>query len=232
MNDKALQKAYIEVKEPLDGDVSSGGSTKRTLACRFNPKEYTVATSATWTRTPTRGAQQAAKPEFVGTNPRSLQMELFFDDWDSTSGSVAADVETLLTLTNPTQKSLAANKPNPPIVAFHWGSTTFFDAYLKSVSARFTLFRSDGAPLRAVVSVAFEEVPQDAARQNPSSGGTAIQRTRTMVAGDSLQSIAFQEYGDPTVWRALATANRIDDPLRVAVGTSLLVPQPSEALHR
>jgi hypothetical protein len=212
MSDKALQKASIVAAE-----------LQQTLVCRFNPKEYTVATSATWAKTPAKGAEKAPKPEFVGTNPRSLQMELFLDSWDSKSESVTKDVDMLLNWTTPTPKSLQANKPNPPTVAFHWGATALFDAYLKSVSARFTLFRPNGEALRAVVSVGFEEVPKATPRQNPTSGAMSG-RARLMGAGDSLQSIAYDEYGDPTRWRVLAEANGIDDPFRVPFGTQLLVP--------
>ena len=46
--------------------------------------------------------------------------------------------------------------------------------------------------------------------------------------GDSLASVAFGEYGDPTAWRALAAFNEIDDPLRVPTGRVLLLPTPEE----
>jgi nucleoid-associated protein YgaU len=49
-----------------------------------------------------------------------------------------------------------------------------------------------------------------------------------MVGGDSLASVAFKEYGDAAAWRALAAYNRIDDPLRCAPGTRLLLPSPEE----
>jgi hypothetical protein len=213
MSDKALQKASIVAAE-----------LQQTLVCRFNPKEYTISTSATWTKTPAKGAEKAPKQEFMGTNPRGLQMELFLDNWDSASKSVNDDVDMLMKWTVPTEKSRQAGKPNPPIVAFHWGATTLFDAYLKSVSARFTLFRPNGEPLRAVVSVSFEEVPSDKDRQNPTSGGVPGRRARLIGAGDSLQSIAYDEYGDPTRWRVLAEANGIDDPFRIPIGTRVLVP--------
>ena len=46
---------------------------------------------------------------------------------------------------------------------------------------------------------------------------------RLMTAGDSLQSIAQQEYGDPGMWRGLAELNGVDDPFRVSSGTTLLI---------
>jgi hypothetical protein len=199
------------------------------IECRFNPREYVVAKSATWTRTPARGAESAPIPEFVGTNPRTLQMELFFDDWESGSGDVSKDVETLLQWTNPTRDSIGANKPNPPVVFFQWGTKPLFDAYVKSVSARYTMFRSDGTPVRAHVTTTFEEVPNEPARQNPTSGGEPGRRTHVAAAGDTLHSVAYREYGDPALWRGLAAVNGIDDPLRLVPGTRLIVPPAKRA---
>ena len=48
------------------------------------------------------------------------------------------------------------------------------------------------------------------------------------VAGDSLASIAFAQYGDPNAWRPLAAYNGIDDPLRVPTGQTILLPSLQE----
>ena len=50
--------------------------------------------------------------------------------------------------------------------------------------------------------------------------------------GDSLASVAYAEYGDPTAWRAVARFNGIDDPLRCRPGTRLLLPVTRGALSR
>jgi nucleoid-associated protein YgaU len=42
--------------------------------------------------------------------------------------------------------------------------------------------------------------------------------------GDSLPSIAYDAYGDPTQWRVIAEANDVDDPLRLRRGTDLRIP--------
>ena len=49
--------------------------------------------------------------------------------------------------------------------------------------------------LRATVSVALVEVPNEPAGQNPTSGSLAGHRTARIVAGESLHSIAYREYG-------------------------------------
>lgn len=43
-------------------------------------------------------------------------------------------------------------------------------------------------------------------------------------AGDSLQAIAAQEYGDPRQWRPIAVASGLDNPLTIQVGQQLTIP--------
>ena len=50
-------------------------------------------------------------------------------------------------------------------------------------------------------------------------------RSHVVRDGDSLQSIAYAAYGDPTQWRSIAIANGIDDPMRLRRGTALSIPR-------
>ena len=43
--------------------------------------------------------------------------------------------------------------------------------------------------------------------------------------GDTLPSIAYEQYGDPTVWRAIADANGIENPLKLRRGHALSLPK-------
>jgi nucleoid-associated protein YgaU len=231
----ALEKAYIKFLEPWMIGGSRGGPTTvrghSKIDFKFNPKEYTIQKSASWDRKPSPAARKASPPEFKGAQGRSLTLELFLDETDSKAGDVSEIVETLFDCLAPLHKMIATNRPLPPFVMFGWGGTQNFTAYLKSVSAKYTLFRDSGVPMRAVCTVTMEEVPDGQARQNPTSGGLAPLRTHTVVEGDTLQSIAYREYHDPTLWRALAEANHIDDPFRLRAGRTLRVPQPADASH-
>jgi len=205
---------------------TSGGDQ---LACAFNPTEYSISKSAEWRGTPSSGARTAPTPEFVGTKPRNLKMKLLFDAWASGEDTVSAAVDQLLEWCNPTSASISQGQPSPPILVFTWGQSAFFDAYLQSVDAQYTMFKPDGTPLRATVNVALVEVPNEPAGQNPTSGSLAGHRTMTMAAGDSLHSVAYREYGSAKLWRGIAVVNGIDDPLRVGPGTSLLIPPRERA---
>jgi LysM repeat protein len=231
----ALEKAYIKFLEPWAiGGSPSGPATVRgrsKIDFKFNPKEYTIQKSATWNRKPSQGARKASHPEFTGSQGRSLSLELFLDETDSNAGDVSEIVETLFDCLAPLHKMIATNMPLPPFVRFGWGRQQNFTAFLKSVSAKYTLFRESGVPIRAACTVTLEEIPDGQARQNPTSGALAPLRTHTVVEGDTLQSIAYREYHDPTLWRALAEANQIDDPFRLRAGRTLQVPQPADASH-
>ena len=202
------------------------------LRFRYNPTEYTVAKTATWRRTPTRGAESSSTPDYTGTNPTAINMEVFFDAFEEPGGDVSQDVDTLLRWTRPTPESHARGEGQPPLLRFIWGANPViqgFQGYLKSVSARYTMFRLDGTPIRATASIALEEVTEPVARQNPTSGAREGRRGHILAEGETLHSLAHSEYGDAAFWRGLAVFNGVDDPMRLAPGTELLIPTRSEA---
>lgn len=211
--------------------LSLKGSDEPPLRCQFNPTEYTVSKSASWTRVPVRGAVSASIPEFVGTNAATLALDLFFDAREDDVG-VSEAVNRLLSWTQPSRRSIDQNRPSPPVVSFAWGGTAAFDAYLSSASARFVLFRRDGTPIRAHVSLRLEELPVLLPGTNPTSGSDTVVRQRAVRAGDSLAQIAHEEYGRAADWRLIAAASGIDDPARITPGTVLVVPEPSTGTTR
>jgi nucleoid-associated protein YgaU len=215
------------------------------VVCHFNPKSFTLATGASWKTQATPASTNAPPAQFIGTMPRKITMELLFDtSWPGLGlaslgmglggSSVVREVNQLLDWTNPTQQSRTTDKPNPPKLTVFWGDHTLlsFTVYLSSVSANYTEFSPTGDPTRATVNVSMEEIPLDMPGQNPTSGTIPGRRTHVMTAGDTLHSIAQREYGKPALWRGLANANGIDDPLRIPVGTSVLIPPREDAENR
>jgi nucleoid-associated protein YgaU len=141
---------------------------------------------------------------------------------------VEDDVKTLLSCCEVDEASINSDQPSTPWVVFTWGTfeTASFTAYVESVRAAYTMFNQSGVPIRATCDLTITEIPVQSAlqNQNPTSGALETNRAHRVVAGDTLPSLAWREYGDATVWRVIAAANDIDDPLRLTVGTELLVP--------
>lgn len=224
------QEYTVATLRVVEGSVPGPGE----LQFDFNPGEYTVEKTSTWSRPQMKGGKQTGKPEFQGANAQTLKMEVLFDRYVS-GEDVATAVSTLINWVKPTDDSVAKKKPQPPIVVFEWGDNpalTSFRAYVKSVSAKYVLFDASGKPLRAVATVALEEVPIPAKKQNPTSGAILGRRSHLLAEGDSLASIAWREYEDATLWRGIADFNGIDDPLRVRAGQSILIPTADEARRR
>jgi hypothetical protein len=225
-----LTEATLRV---VEGNVS--GPTE--IEFDFNPGEYTVEKTSSWSRPQMKGGKQTGKPEFQGANAQTLRMEVLFDQLISSvgGGDVARSVNTLIEWVKPTDDSVAKKKPQPPIVVFEWGDNpalTSFRAYVKSVSAKYLLFDGSGKPLRATATVTLEEVPIPPKKQNPTSGAIEGRRSHLLAEGDTLASIAWAEYEDATLWRGIADFNGIDDPLRVRPGQSILIPTADEARRR
>ena len=62
------------------------------------------------------------------------------------------------------------------------------------MSAKYTLFRADGVPLRATATISLEEIPAPEEGQNPTSGSLNSRRSHLVGDGDTLHSIAYDEY--------------------------------------
>ncbi|NUP31526.1 MAG: LysM peptidoglycan-binding domain-containing protein, partial [Streptomycetaceae bacterium] len=74
--------------------------------------------------------------------------------------------------------------------------------------------------------VSIEEISGETPGQNPTSGALAAQRVHRLRSGDTLQAVAYAEYGDPAAWRAIAELNGIDDPMRLVAGRDIMLPDP------
>ncbi len=232
-----LEHAFLLLHEPSkDGSLSQPGAQIGRIDFQFNPKELTLAKSASWGREPAKGSKKSGPPQYKGSQPAKLSLEMFFDASEKQDTAVVQSVEKLFACCVPTTLSHDQNKGSPPWVLFRWGGLTSFLAYVSAVQAKYTLFSAAGLPIRATCTVTLDELAGEAPKQNPTSGGLVPHRVHVVIAGDTLPALAYDEYGKPGLWRRLAELNRIDDPMRLRPGQSLLLPtveelQPPAAAH-
>jgi nucleoid-associated protein YgaU len=228
---KGYQKAYLELFEISgSGKGAESGGTK--IEFQFNPKELQVVKKAKWEAKPSKN-KNAPSTEYVGPEAASMSIEMFLDahddmDTEQRGRDVCQEVQKLIDACTPTQSSKSSKTPKPPGVVFGWGRV-YFRGYIESVTAKYTRFLPSGEPIRAVCTIALKEFPKDASKQNPTSGALEAMGSHEVVAGDSLPVIAYREYRDPALWRAIAEANGIDDPMLLPPGIRLLVPAATEA---
>ena len=213
--------------------VQDGASLKdQSVEFMFNPTEYSVSKSNKWEMKAAKSGN-VPKWEFGGGDPRTLQVELFFDR------SLKSDSTDVRTATNKLfnfmmiDSGLKSKSPNskmgePPRCRLFWGKDTknSFDCYITSCNVKYTMFNPDGIPIRASATLQLKEVrdAKELLPTNPTSQGEPGRRVYVVQDGDRLDWIAYKEYGDAAQWRRLAEANRITDPLDLRSGMTLFVP--------
>ncbi len=218
---------YSPVKATIVPVEPSGDA----IECQFNPNQISYTKSTNWKSTPTFN-KNIPVAEFGGGQADKLSMKLYFD----TSMLSGTDVRTFLgPLINLTRlvdngKNSANKRTKPPLCRFMWGtfssqSGMSFQAYLEQISVTFSMFLPDGTPVRAEADVTFVSVKETTdsgsmPAQNPTSRSEA-RKLWVVAEGETLDWIAYKEYGKPAHWRHIAQSNNLQDPMNLKTGTVL-----------
>jgi hypothetical protein len=209
---------------PLDRDGLKFEAKR--LKVLFNPSSYSISSAIEWNSQKSRELN-APLLTYGGGSGRTLSLDLFYDVTEPIEGVVIEDVR------SQTNKLVSLSRKDrdlgrPPVVAVEWGaappagSDFPFVGVISSLAQNFTLFRSNGAPLRADVKVSFMEFADpeiDKRKLDPEF------TTRVVKRGDTLSGLAAEVYGDPALWRVIARANRVEDALKLEPGARLSIPK-------
>ena len=209
----------------------------------FNPTSYSISKGVVWSPQgassgETDGGKRRTKRElnaplltFGGGDSRRLTLRLFFDVTErvNVKGKPASDVRVLTNrFVDLTRIERLGKVLRPPVCDLTWGDITPensdfpFTGVVTSLEQEFVLFDGSGRPLRAFLTAVFTEFlePEKDQRKNDPEF-----TTRVVKRGDSLAGIAAESYGDPSMWRLIADANRLDDPRRLEIGSVLHIPK-------
>lgn len=210
-----LAKATIQV---LDG--RNKGNAVEVL---FNPAEYSLEISNNFQASAPPGLNNPIL-QFVNGNSDTLTMDLYFDTWTDLGRADVSELTGRFAALLRIDGDLHA----PPRVEFRWGMLAF-KAVIEKLSQRFTMFLSDGTPVRATLNVAFKQYkPLAEQLADPRRNSADKTKRRIVAAGDSIWLLAHREYGDARDWRAIARRNRLDDPRSIPIGAALVVPPLDE----
>ncbi len=207
-----MEFAYVTIT-----DLSQSPATTLVTA-KFNPSEYQIQRNVNYAEVQVPGLQMPLL-QFVRGEAQTLQVELFLDNSDRTSGSVHDDLQALRGLV-----TIKGELHAPPVVQFAWGGESF-QGVVTGYTEKFVLFDRSGNVLRARVTLAFKSyTPAEIQyrKLNPQSPDRT--KTRVEREGERLDVIAAEEYGDATFWTAIARQNRIARPRVLVPGTVLVIP--------
>jgi hypothetical protein len=212
--------------------VTITSETGTVIRAMFNPEKYTVSKSVQYAEIGIPGLDSPVLQFVRGQNER-VTMELFFD---TTDGGMSDDVDDVRDYTRDLYDLLKVDSEThaPPRSTIVWGDGGQLTSYgsnippwmvLESLSEEFTLFNPSGIPLRARVSTTWREAwtIEEQLQETPRHSADRT-KLRRVLRGETLSHIAWTMYGDPRQWRAIADANSLDNPRRIAPGQVLNVP--------
>jgi nucleoid-associated protein YgaU len=207
----AMELAKLKILPETGGEIEA----------LFNPNQITIQKTVNWRPRPTQ-ERDVPESQFTHGQPATLSMDLFFDTYETQEDVRKKHTQKIFALTTVEEHG---DIHRPPICKLMWGNWEIFQGILEGLNQRFTLFLADGTPVRATLSCTFKEwrsSEEEAKRQDKKSADVA--KTRSIRRGDTLSSIAGEEYNDPTLWRPIAEANGIDNPRVLTPGKPLVIP--------
>jgi len=211
----ALEKLRIQVE-------TAPRQFNQEITALFNPNQITIQKTTNW-REAAAAQRDVPAAQHTHADPAQLTMDLLFDTYEARSDvrkQHTAEIVHLMTVEK------HGNMHRPPVCRLLWGKAgVFFVGVLENLSQRFSLFLENGSPVRATLSCTFKEWRDDveeARRQNRQSAD--VVKTHLLRRGETLSSIALQEYDNPALWRPIAQANAITDPLMLPYGRILIIP--------
>jgi LysM repeat protein len=222
----AVPQQFVKAEIEIEGDG--------TIPVFFNPSEYSISKANDWKYDKVTGTS-FPPAQFGGGNPRELSLSLLLDaSLLGKEAHVRAVTNRLFKMMEVKGGSGAGGANSvPPFVTFHWGKETTFKSVCTQLTVAYKLFRPNGDPIRADVKMTLKQAETASTASanganrgtNPTTRANAGHGVHTVKDGDSLASIAYQAYGDATVWRAIADANDIENPLHLRRGRSLSLPK-------
>lgn len=201
--------------------VLKGKNEGKEIPVLFNPTEYTLDKSNEFANINIPGLDSPLL-QFTRGGLQTLTMDLFFDTYEKDE-DVRNYTKKVIDLMEIDEKLHA-----PPVCKFIWGGGIEFICVISKISKKFTMFNSNGIPVRATLSVTFNEYKTETSVKERSLESRDRTKHYTLKQGDSLWLIAAKEYGEPTMWRAIAEANKIDNPRMLESGKAVIIPPLEE----
>lgn len=226
----ALQKGKIKI-------CDEKGNTRHTVTFSFNPSSYTIRSTPVYQAMPKLG-QDGEDQVFISGASRELSTVLFFDsagDTDLFSSGQLGQMSrekmenSLKPVTDKTKLlmetvRIVGDQHKPPKVIFSWGNLNF-KGFITSLSEEYTMFSMQGKPIRAKVSISIkEDLEESLARKTSPFESPDRTKSRVIVEGMSLWSLAYEEYDDCEKWRIIARANHLMNPLDIKPGQVIRIP--------
>ena len=211
-----MEKAYLKVEGKKDP-----------ISVMFNPSEYQLSRGVNYSEKKIPGLDGSVVQFLSGENT-TLDLTLVFDTYDPPSlkngGKEGGTDVTKRTKELARLVAIDGKLHRPPTVTFNWG-TLIFEGIVTKVEESYTMFLSSGKPVRAKVKLTFQSLfdVKEGKRKEPFESPDRT-KVRTIREADQLWHYAWEEYGDPKLWKVIARENEIENPLDILPGQEIKLP--------
>lgn len=188
----------------------------------MNPEKYTHSHSISYNKETGQGAP-GTPIKFEKIEPEKVSFELIFDGTGVVPNS-PANIEDQIKAFKKLAYDYNGDIHSTNYLKLSWGSM-LFKCRLTSLEVTYTLFKSDGTPLRAKATANFEEYT-DASTIAKEGNKTSPDLTheRTVLAGDTLPLMCHRIYGDTKYYTQVARANNLVNFRHLTPGSKLYFP--------
>jgi len=192
------------------------GQPGQPIKVMCNPTQYSIGTTSDV-------VGEGSRIKFNKVSKDDFTVQLFFDSYEEKT-DVTLKIKKIEALLHPTVTEKVVKRP--PTCRFQWGDFMYEGIIIK-IEQSFTLFLPNGKPARANVSVTFKSVITEEQEQI-NAGREACRKLWVVKRGDRLDLIADDTLRDVNLWRLIAEANQINEPLNFPaesdIGRTIVIP--------
>jgi nucleoid-associated protein YgaU len=212
-----LEKLLIKAYEKADFSGTPVGEFESFI----NPNEITLAYEMEWDAAQGSGTT-GSRMNFKKMKPGDMSLTFFIDGTgaNGTKVDVQEKIQQFQTVTG-----YNGNIHRPNYLKVVWGTLQVKRCVLKTASIAYKLFKPNGVPLRAVITAAFADSSDDQTRVAMAQDSSPdLTHVRLVKAGDTLPTLCYGIYGDPSYYLEVAQANGIDDFRNLRPGARIVFP--------
>ncbi|MGE0546819.1 MAG: hypothetical protein AB7O24_27745 [Kofleriaceae bacterium] len=173
--------------EPAKNKLTIGSldDVKITVEAQYNPKELQIDKSVPWSKhgQANQANEDGIHLEFTGGDGRSMSIELLFDGFENngvtgngkTVEKLISDLETLASVRKPGASDENMRRPHHCVVTWGQGEvflgTKPFKCVIESMSVKYSMFSTEGKPLRATATLKLKEAGKLSAAKGGGGAG-------------------------------------------------------------
>lgn len=186
----------------------------------FNPENWQMQTKVRY-RSNTKSGNDSAQQDFDRVDAPSLSFDLLIDGTGA-SGQTREVLADILFLEKVILFDGKEHQPNSLFII--WG-TQIFKGKAVTMNVKYTLFRPNGTPLRAVVTLEFiEHKKLDNLILEMDLHSADLTQKRTVKTNDRLDLICHQIYQNSRHYIDVAAANQLTSFRKLPLGAELVYP--------